>query len=282
MTTEYYHKCDFLGFDLDGFVKSALDSGERKSSYFPILSDVERSELMAYLVSKGYNILLRSGPRGAYLVTPFAVHQAVSSAFNDLCRNLNTQITGTKFRPLAACGTADVVVNGSVNQPDASLQVAHRNSKSVNIVQESHHRVARNTVAEICAFHDRLKAYITGTDGVMLAVGFVIYEPMYGTNDFAAIACLYERDARNNPQLVQNISFGTIPVAPDELVLWNVDIEQAPLSGIGMICYPRCNEANRANPAFQLRLRQSHVLCTNTMFPFTYNLNQGPIDDFLT
>ena len=56
-----------------------------------------------------------------------------------------------------------------------------------------------------------LRNIISGTQGVMLVAGFKIYEPDHD-NGFAAIAVICERDADNQAQLIQNVSFGTAHV----------------------------------------------------------------------
>lgn len=181
---------------------------------------------------------------------------------------------------MAACGTAEEYVYGSVNQPDASFMVRLRNPNSVNIVQETDYHGFHNTNEGMISFHQRLTRYITGTEDVMLVVGIKVYGPLLGTNDFGAIACLYERDAHGIPVLEQNVSFGTVAIAPGDLATWNAGTNNFPITGVGVAGYPPCNQANRALLQYQLRLRQSLMLCTNAVPPFTYHPNEGPVDEF--
>lgn len=285
ISSDSVQSLDFLGFKIDTFIRTASDdiNSSVNSMYFPHPNEAEAAEIEQYIAAKGYKILLKYDSNGSFLQIPTKVHESPPQYLSHVVNVNNMQRTMNVIYPVQVLGTADVIVNGVICQPDFQSQVGERTHPSPNMVVETYYRNSY-TMAQ---FHGRLLSYITDTPDVMIVLGFRVFgRNPQGT--FEAVVIVYERTAANQPAIAYNISFGTAPISHVHATGWINGAQVAlnaimagaivpPLVGVGLGS-PPCTQATGGAPPYVIRLRQELMLCRNFAVPFMFHPgNLGPI-----
>lgn len=270
-----------LGFKMDVFVRDALDDPHSwtNSEYFPHPDKEQVAEIERYAEAKGYRVLLKYDVTGSFLQILCKVHCSPFQYLNHVICTNNIQRSMHPIYPVQILGSADLNINKMTCQPDLQAQVANRTHPSPNLVVETHYRNGHSDAQ----FHARLLTYITGTLGVMIVVGFRIFE-RNKQGSFEALVIVYERTADNLPACAYSVSFGTAEISPARATSWTNGAQVAltavtpgimvpPLVGAGMGS-PPCTQAptGGATPSpYLITLRQDLMLCTNFNVPYMFS-----------
>lgn len=183
------------------------------------------NELSSYIGRRNWKILIKARADGRqFLSCPLEPQVQPAFCFNVTIGLYNQTRSGDLGDPINAGGASMMSIAGTGHESDGCFMLEERTLRCKNAITETHFRAAET----LTDFNSRLRNYIMATSGVVLTVGFKIFE--HEGNEFAAVVVVYQRAAAvagmslANPIILSHISFGTQALTAQELAGWNADV----------------------------------------------------------